>query len=61
MGHNDELAKKMEKIRQLVDAEEVARQAFVKEPTYNNAVAIQRLQRQRKDIRRTLPAIKEAA
>lgn len=61
MGHNDELVNKMEKIRQLIDAEEVARQTFVKQPTYNNALAVQRLRRQRDDIRKTLPAIREAA
>jgi len=57
----DELVKKMEKIRQLVDAEEVARQAFVVDPTHKNAVAIQKLKQQRNAIRRTLPAIREAA
>lgn len=57
----EELKNKMEKIRQLVDAEEVARQAFVKEPTYNNAWCMQRLRRQRQDIMRTLPKIREVA
>lgn len=57
----NELNAKMEKIRQLVDAEEVARQAFVKEPTYNHQLAINRLKRQRHDIMRTLPKIREAA
>lgn len=57
----NELKEKMEKIEKLVDAEEVARQAFVKEPTYKNAVAIQMLKRQRNDIRKTLPPIREAA
>lgn len=50
----------MEKIEKLVEAEQVARQTFVREPTYNNAVAIQRLKRQRHDIMRTLPPLREA-
>lgn len=56
-----ELKEKMEKIRQLVDAEEVARQTFVKDPNYKNAVAMQMLRRQRNDIRKTLPTIKGVA
>jgi hypothetical protein len=61
MGHNDELAKKMEKIRQLVDAEEAARQAFVVNPTHGTALAVQSLKRQRDALRKTLPKIREAA
>lgn len=57
----NELKEKMEKIRQLVDAEEIARQTFAKDPTHKNAIAIQKLQQQRKAIMRTLPVIREAA
>lgn len=55
----NELEDKMRVLNRLSDSIDRARRTFVNDPNYKNALAIQHLERQRKDIRRTLPKLKE--
>ena len=52
---------KMRLLNRMSDAIEEARKAFVQNPTYNTAVRMQNLKKQREAIRRTLPKLKEVA
>lgn len=64
MQSSEELKTTMEKMRllnRLSDSIELARQEFVKSPSYITAQRMQNLKKQRDAIRRTLPKIREVA
>ncbi len=52
---------KMRILNRLSDALEEARRQFMQTPNYQTALQMQRVKRQRADIRRTLPKLREVA
>lgn len=64
MQSSEELETTMEKMRilnRLADALEIARHAFVQNPSHKTALAMQKINKQREAIRRTLPKLREVA
>lgn len=55
------LMEKMRILNRLSDALEEARRQFMQTPNYQTALQMQRIKRQRDDIRRTLPKLREVA
>jgi uncharacterized membrane protein len=53
-----EIAQKMENIRQLGDSIERAKAALKASPSYDTAVSLQRLERDRAELRRLLPPLR---
>lgn len=52
---------KMRILNRLADALEIARHAFVQNPSHKTALAMQNIKKQREAIRRTLPKLREVA
>lgn len=58
---DDSLAQKMRLLNRLADAILTAQQTFAVNPTHANAIAIQDLEKQRRDLQRTLPKLREVS